>query len=124
MNIEEKLIFIVSQPRAGSTLLQNILSNNSLVNTVSEPWVLLSLAPLLNPSLVIAKYDYNLTIDAVKQYTNRYEEFELLSIVKKIANEFYKKMLIGNFSFIIDKTPRYYEILDVIQQLYPKSKSC
>lgn len=36
-------IFIISLPRSGSTLLQNILSNNSEISTTSEPWILIPL---------------------------------------------------------------------------------
>ena len=58
--LDRNLIFIVSQPRSGSTLLQNLLSNNTQVNTASEPWILLRLAPFFKPSLINATFDYKL----------------------------------------------------------------
>lgn len=39
----KNLIFIVSQPRSGSTLLQRILSAHSQICTTSEPWLALPL---------------------------------------------------------------------------------
>ena len=38
---EKNLIFIISPPRSGSTLLQRILNNSSEIETTSEPWFLL-----------------------------------------------------------------------------------
>jgi len=36
------LIFILSLPRSGSTLLQRILGGHSQVHTVAEPWLMLN----------------------------------------------------------------------------------
>ena len=37
----ENLIFIISQPRAGSTLLQRILGGHPEIHTAAEPWIML-----------------------------------------------------------------------------------
>ncbi|MBI4530372.1 MAG: sulfotransferase, partial [Candidatus Latescibacteria bacterium] len=37
----EHLIFLISQPRAGSTLLQRILGGHPDIHTVPEPWLML-----------------------------------------------------------------------------------
>lgn len=37
----ENLIFLISQPRAGSTMLQKVLGSHPEIHTVSEPWVAL-----------------------------------------------------------------------------------
>lgn len=118
---EENLIFIVSQPRSGSTYLQNLLSNNSEVNTCSEPWLLLNFANQLKPNLIQAKFDNNATVDAFKDYLKKYPEINLNELQKEFLLNLYKPMSQG-FSFIIDKTPRYWEILDEILKLFPKSK--
>jgi len=114
-------IFIISQPRAGSTLLQSLLSNNTYVNTVSEPWILLGLAPLLRSSLVLAKYDYNIAIDAISQIESQYD-FKIANAVKRIADDYYNQLLKGGYQYVLDKTPRYYEILHIITRLYPQAK--
>jgi hypothetical protein len=37
----ENFIFLISQPRAGSTMSQRILGSHPNIYTVSEPWILL-----------------------------------------------------------------------------------
>ena len=37
----ENLIFIISQPRSGSTLLQRMLSGNKDIKTSAETWLML-----------------------------------------------------------------------------------
>lgn len=118
---QENLIFIVSQPRSGSTLLQNLLSNNNQVNTVSEPWIMLKLAPFFKPNLIKATYDYNLTTLAAKDYETKYNDLAIDDKVKNLALNYYKPMLQG-FEYVIDKTPRYWEILDELVTMFPHSK--
>ncbi|WP_417371368.1 sulfotransferase family protein [Gelidibacter japonicus] len=117
----ENLIFIISQPRAGSTLLQSLLSNNEEVNTVSEPWLLLALAPLLKPSLAITNYDYGLCHDALREYEKKFPSAQWVAGVKQLASQIYAPLFDGGYRYIIDKTPRYYEILDMVLELFPKA---
>lgn len=118
---EEQLIFIISQPRAGSTYLQNLLSNNEEVNTCSEPWVLLNFANQIKPELVQAKFENNLAIQAFDLYKKKYKHFDFDQKQKEYLLSLYTPM-IGGFRFVIDKTPRYWEIIDEIALLFPKSK--
>ncbi len=67
----DNLIFIVSQPRSGSTLLQGIISNNDYVNTTSEPWLLLPFLNLFDSSLVEAKYNQKLAVTGVFNFTHK-----------------------------------------------------
>ena len=38
---DEQIIFLISQPRSGSTLLQAILGGHPDIHTCSEPWIAL-----------------------------------------------------------------------------------
>ena len=118
---EENLIFLVSQPRAGSTYLQNLLSNNPETNTVSEPWLLLNFVNQLKPELIEAKFDNKIAVDAFKDYLNKYPEIEFNKYHKQFILNLYEPMFNG-YNFVIDKTPRYWEILDELIDLFPKSK--
>lgn len=118
---EENLIFIVSQPRSGSTYLQNLLSNNEVTNTCSESWILLNFPNLLNPNLVQTKFDNKLASKAFAGYQNKFKDFDFSELQKKFLLDLYSPMSKG-FEFVIDKTPRYWEILEEIHQLFPKSK--
>jgi hypothetical protein len=118
---ESKLIFIISQPRSGSTLLQKLVSNNSLVDTVSEPWLLLPLLSVYKPELVEAKYNYGNSLKGFFDYLDKKEaKEEFRSGLKELILKLYK---VGNSSqYFIDKTPRYYEIIPEIMAFFPNAK--
>ncbi len=122
---EKNLIFLISQPRAGSTLLQLILSGHSDIATTSEPWVALHPVYALRNSGVDGVYDSKLAryalLDFLKQsgvdesfYKRQVASF-LLSFYKQ-ATEYQKK------KFFLDKTPRYYQIVQELIDLFPEAK--
>lgn len=117
------LLFIISQPRSGSTLLQALMSNNNSVETVSEPWLLLPLLSFFKPDLIEAKYDFNLAVLGINELCLKIGGAELLnSEIKKFASNFYSKIKNDKTKYVLDKTPRYYEILDEILQVFPNAK--
>jgi hypothetical protein len=118
---EEQLIFIISQPRSGSTYLQNLLSNNTEVNTCSEPWVLLHFANQIKPELVNATFNNKIANKAFQDYLTKYPEIQVNAAIKNLVLDLYAPMAKG-FNFVIDKTPRYWELLEEIVALFPKSK--
>ena len=119
---ESQLIFIVSQPRSGSTFLQNVLSNNSHINTTSEPWILLNYANQLKSSLVKGEFDNQKAKEALDEYLLKYQELDYRQEFKKFLLKLYEPMLEGKFSYVIDKTPRYWELIDELKDLFPESK--
>ncbi len=119
--IEDNLIFIISQPRSGSTFLQNLLSNNTAINTCSEPWILLNYLNQIKPELVRTRTDNYLANNAFKDYLENQDKLGYAKAVKKHLLSIYEPLL-DNYQFVIDKTPRYWEILDEIIELFPKSK--
>ena len=64
---ETGLIFLISQPRSGSTMLQKILGANKDVHTVSEPWIALHLLYMLRERGVTAEYGHALARAAVAE---------------------------------------------------------
>ncbi|AGC77403.1 sulfotransferase family protein [Nonlabens dokdonensis] len=118
---EEQLVFIVSQPRAGSTFLQNLLSNNQDVNTCSEPWILLHFANQFKSDLVTGKYNNVYANIAFKDYLSKHEKFEFKNHLKALLLKIYEPLSVDH-KIVIDKTPRYWEILDEIVELFPSSK--
>ncbi len=118
---QNNLVFIVSLPRSGSTLLQAILSNNSRVGTTSEPWLLLPFLSIFRPDLISSTYNQslaNLAIDDFLRKTSGIEDYqsELRGFILRLYNK------PRHYDFIIDKTPRYYEILYEITTFFPDSK--
>jgi len=118
---DEKLLFIISQPRAGSTLTQKLLSNNSFVDTVSEPWLLLPVLSIYRPDLMNAKYNYPIALQALSDYlTKRGLEEGLRSGIKRLILDLYP--IREGSKYFIDKSPRYYEILPQIIDLLPNAR--
>lgn len=126
MNVKggkNNFIFIISQPRSGSTLLQSILSNNELVSTTSEPWLLLPFLSFWEPRLQNGIFNSRLAKLGIEDYVNKYD---IKNYFKKELREFllrlYQPLANEQTKYILDKTPRYYEILDLIIDFFPDAK--
>lgn len=118
---ESKLIFIISQPRGGSTLLQKILSNNEFVDTVSEPWLLLPFLNFYYPNLTSATYNFQVASVGLHDYLSKKDiESFFKEKLKKFLLEIYRTEKDGQY--FIDKTPRYYEMVDKILNVFPNSR--
>ena len=119
------LVFIISQPRSGSTLLQSIVSNNEFMNTASEPWLLFHFLGYFNPHLIDAKYSSKLAHEGTKDFFEKanFQE-DIKEEVRNFVSSIYQKTLgqREGVKYILDKTPRYYEIADSIRDVFPAAK--
>ncbi|WP_420331514.1 sulfotransferase family protein [Pseudoalteromonas shioyasakiensis] len=117
----KELVFILSLPRSGSTLLQRILKCSSEVECPAEPWVLI---PALN--VIEKKYEecseYN-SISSRRAYNDfinycgKENYINALNIfyTKVVQEEAYDKVY-------IDKTPRYHVFADLLMEVFPDAK--
>lgn len=121
----ENLIFLVSQPRAGSTLLQLMLSGHPEVATTSEPWVALHPFFALRKEGLRAVYDARLSFKATEEflrqagvdeafYKEQVGEF-LVRLYNHAASHFGKR-------YFLDKTPRYYHIIEDLLEVFPEAR--
>jgi hypothetical protein len=121
----QNVIFLVSQPRSGSTLLQKMLAEHPAVHTTSEPWVMLPPAYSLREDGMEATYDWNLAQTGLKTFLDelprgRKDYVEGLS---RMFGYLYRQALKDKKrSLFLDKTPRYYLILSELRDILPKSK--
>lgn len=121
-NSGEGLIFFVSQPRSGSTLIQKIITNNKHVQSSSEPWLLLPFVGIIKPELVHALYNQNYAYNAINEFSNRVGA-DIMAEMKGLIIRLYNKYFTDDdCTYFLDKTPRYYEILPEIFELFPKAK--
>lgn len=116
----KNLAFILSTPRAGSTLLSSILGSHSNVFCPPELWLLLPLSAIApEKSLIFSAYDQ---AAAQKVWFNWYDETMFSNASAAFATNVYEKMLSDSTKqIIIDKTPRYYHILPYLEQMFPES---
>jgi hypothetical protein len=119
---EDQLIFLISQPRAGSTMLQAILSNNQQVDTTSEHWFMLNQAWFVKPKLVKGEFNAWAANDALNSISSRIHKDLLREEFKSFCLRFYQHILSNSGNYCLDKTPRYYEIIPELMELFPKSK--
>ncbi len=119
----DKLIFILSQPRSGSTLLQKILGNHPLIYTRSEPWFMFPYAYALKNDGIYAEYDFNMYKRGIADFVNGLKDGqkEYNDEIREMCTKIYLKFL-GKEQYFLDKTPRYYLIFDELQQIFPDGK--
>lgn len=117
-------IFLFSMPRAGSTLLQRILLSHRSIGGTNEPWILLPLIYNIKDKGVISEYSSKLSHIALKNIINKIPEGDdfYYSQIRSFTSNIYSKLLKEQEIYFLDKTPRYYQIIDDIYKVYPNAK--
>lgn len=121
---DKNIIFLISQPRSGSTLTQKILGSHSKIYTRGEPWLMLPSAYSLKGKGIDAEYDarlqhraFNIFMDDLPEGKKTY-----LDEIRKMNLNLYSSYLEGTkCSHFLDKTPRYYLITDELQKIFPQA---
>lgn len=119
-----RLIFVISQPRSGSTLLQKVLGSHSAIHTLSEPW--LALQPLfgLRENGLAADYSARLARIGVQDFLSHLPEGEeaYWEAVRLMLGHLYRRALEeSGKQFFLDKTPRYHMILPELRHVFPEA---
>lgn len=128
--MQERLIFVISPPRAGSTLLQRMLGAHTDVLTHPEPHLVTPLAYLgFHGTVDKAPYDHINSAEAMKLFVSKLPrgEDDYLDALRAYADTLYGRMLEQlsdgreNTRFL-DKTPAYALVLPFLAKLYPRAK--
>lgn len=123
---DDQLIFMISLPRSGSTLLQKILGGHKDIYTRSEPWLMLHPLYALKKEGIQARYSANLAVDGLNDFVMNLPgdgEVCYYSGLSRFYLSLYQPYLLqsGRKRFL-DKTPRYYEVFDELQKTFPNAK--
>ena len=123
-NVEERLIFLISMPRSGSTLLQKIIESSPDVESCAEPWVMLPILSHYNSNLVDSKFSTDLSKKAFDLFNTEFVcTSSLLDAQKVYADSIYSNVFRKIKSkYFLDKTPRYVHIVNELKTIYPKAK--
>jgi len=115
------LVFLLSTPRAGSTLLGAMLANHSEVYCPNEPWLLLNLYGLFDGKPhATGSPNENLATVALRELLS---EKQFCHAARAFALSVYNQKLQQHRKQVfIDKTPRYYQVLSFLDQLFPDAK--
>jgi hypothetical protein len=115
------LVFLLSTPRAGSTLLGAMLANHSALYCPNEPWLLLNLYGLFDGKPhATGSPNENLATVALRELLS---EKQFCHAARAFALSVYnQKLQERRKQVFIDKTPRYYQVLSFLDQLFPDAK--
>jgi LPS sulfotransferase NodH/glycosyltransferase involved in cell wall biosynthesis len=119
------LIFLISQPRAGSTLVQRILGGHPDVHTTAEPWIMLHPLYALKEKGAFAEFDSNLAKQGLEDFTSQVPEgIDLyIAALRQFGCTLYNRVLeISGKKIFLDKTPRYYFIIPELKKVFPQAK--
>ena len=125
MSTGQNLIFLISQPRAGSTLLQKILGAHPEIHTLSEPWIALHPLFALRQQGASANYSHALAQAATTDFLSHVPggENTYYEGVRLLLNHLYNAALApSGKSVFLDKTPRYYFIIDELRRVFPDAR--
>ena len=120
----QDLIFIISQPRSGSTLLQRILAGHPEVQTSAETWLMLHPTYANKRAGFMSEYNEQWAGDAVSEFLEHYTDGPAVydDAIREWACVLYGNALSRSGKRVfLDKTPRYYYIIDELARLFPKA---
>ncbi len=121
----EDLIFVISQPRSGSTLLQRILAGHPDVQTSAETWLMLHPVYGLKRKGIQTEYGAAWAATGVTEFLEYYADGTQTydAGVRAFAREIYGTVLArhGKKRFL-DKTPRYSLIVPDLYRLFPEAR--
>jgi len=125
MTMQDRLVFVLSPPRAGSTLLQRMLGSHSQIFTCPEPHMISPLAYLGYHDLVDrAPYDHINGAEAIRSFVYALPRGELdyLDALRAYTDTMYGRMLApSGRRYFLDKTPANALVLPFLAKLYPNA---
>ncbi len=120
-----KPLFIFSLPRSGSTLLQRLLASHPKISTSSEPWLLLKFMDKFDDQFEVSIYSISTRNRGISEFVKKIEgeEHKFKELLHDFLIQVYSSASSKNTVFFLDKTPRYYLIINEIFDLFPESKA-
>lgn len=124
--MQERLLFLLSPPRAGSTLLQRMLGSHADIFTCDEPHMLTPLAYLgYHDRVDKAPYDHINSAEAIRAFVDSLPngEQDYLDALRAYTDTLYGRKLAGSRRrYFLDKTPAYALVLSFLRKLYPHAR--
>lgn len=118
---DSNLIFLISQPRSGSSLMQQLLLNHSSIKSEPEPWQMLSVLYSFKDNNLMEGYNPHFSNINFRRYLKEDGLKYLKGKLKDLSLDLYN-FNIKNSRYFLDKTPRYYHIIDELYEIFPNAK--
>jgi hypothetical protein len=95
MKDKKKIVFIISLPRCGSTMLQHILGAHSDMAATAEPWLMFPASLSLKKGAIETIYNHEICRIAQKDFLSQLmnKEQEYYTAVRKMALHLYETFL-------------------------------
>jgi len=120
------LVFVISPPRAGSTLLQRMMGSHREIFTHPEPHLISPIAHLgVYANVDKAPFDHINAAEAMRAFIEDLPrgEQDYLDALRAYADTLYGRMLLArDASYFLDKTPANALVLPFLARLYPDAK--
>lgn len=120
------MLFVVSSPRSGSTMLERMLESHSMIKGGPEPHLLTPLAHLgVWDKVDKAPYDHILAAESQKLFIQNLpnKEKDYWAACRAYCDVLYGKFMEGSGkSVCLDKTPAYGLILPFMAKVFPDAK--
>ena len=118
-------LFLLSQMRSGSTVVQRVLASHTRVATAAEPWLLLPLTYMRRKAGARAEYWHVATAEAIDDFCwaalpGRDDDWQ--EGLRTFVLDLYRKAAGADATYFLDKTPHYHFIASDIQRLFPEAK--
>lgn len=116
--------FIISQPRAGSTLLQRLLATHPEIQTIGEPWLAIPFVYALREKGVSAEYIHVSLAQGFSEFVSNLPEgrADYFREVRSMLERLQGKISAPGKTYFLDKTPRYHLVLEELEQIFPHAK--
>lgn len=125
-SMQDRMLFLISPPRSGSTLLQRMLGSHTQIFTYPEPHLITPLAYLGYHDLVDkAPYDHINAAEAVRSFVADLPntEADYLDAVRAYTDTLYGRMLAPSGKrYFLDKTPANALVMPFLTKLYPRAR--
>lgn len=126
MAVQDHLLFVISPPRSGSTLLQRMIGSHSEVFTHPEPHLITPLAYLgYHDTVDKAPFDHINSAEAIRLFVSSLPrgEQDYLDALRAYGDTMYGRMLEPTGKrYFMDKTPAYALVTPFLTKLYPRAK--
>lgn len=121
----QNLIFLISQPRAGSTMLQRILGSHPDMHTVSEPWLMLpAMIALTGRWCNREEREARFARENVQAFLKTLPcgDDEYFEGLRRMYTYLYDCALESSEKrYFLDKTPRYAYIIPELYRTFPEA---
>jgi hypothetical protein len=117
-------LFVLSLPRAGSTLLQRILTAHSRISSTAEPWIMLPPLYSLRPDGAYSEYSHREVTRAVEDLIPRMRggRRAYLDAIAEFGMRVYAQSAEPGAAYFLDKTPRYTLIAESLLETFPDGR--